>query len=495
MRTRVLGPAWLVVAAWLAAGGSQAMNTHDGHGAGARPAGMAGITSTVADRGSALFGNPALVPDIDSAGILLDAGQGALAASLPLGRAGAIAAGALDLNHDDRFLIDEPWNPIGTFRTGANRASVAYGVRPYARMALGATLDGWRSLDGEWSPGNTVGVSLTPTGQFEMGGQAHFRRDADWLWRVGAAWRPAPQLQLRTELMPDAYAFGVESEWRRFSLRAGLRAYTDALAPRDTGAYGVTLNVTQGSAVHYAYRFDTERFAGGTHSLSFDLPLWPAARMSARSSASRAVSETRSGGSARDRASRPDARPGSVGGPLAAAPERLITSAVDKTPDIPGATRRSLRRLIEHHSAKYGVETPLILAVMRAESGFDPAAISTSKAVGLFQLLPPAARDMGIDIPASAVLDRRRDGRFHPIRNADAGIRYMAHLLQRFDWNYVLAVSAYNAGPGNVNGSVPKRRETERHVGKVLNYYYGYRNDPAQLAAVWRQIEAIEIPN
>jgi len=172
-----------------------------------------------------------------------------------------------------------------------------------------------------------------------------------------------------------------------------------------------------------------------------------------------------------------------------------VTSAIDKTPDIPGDARRSLRALIEHHAEKYGVETPLILSVMRAESGFDPAAISSSKAVGLFQLLPPAARDMGIDLPASDVLDRRRDGRFHPIRNADAGIRYMAHLLQRFDWNYVLAVSAYNAGPGNVNGAVPRRRETERHVGKVLNYYYRYRNDPAELASAWRQIEAIDVPN
>ncbi len=59
----------------------------------------------------------------------------------------------------------------------------------------------------------------------------------------------------------------------------------------------------------------------------------------------------------------------------------------------------------------------------------------------------------------------------------------------------VLAVSAYNAGPGKVNGAVPRLRETERHVGKVLNYYYRYRNDPAELASAWRSIDAIDIPN
>ncbi|MBT3267213.1 transglycosylase SLT domain-containing protein [Candidatus Poribacteria bacterium] len=495
MLVRLHATVWLAAGIYLLATGAQASDASDGFGVGARPAGMAGITSTVADRGSALFGNPALLPDVDDAGFLLDAGQGAVAASLPLGRVGAIAAGALDLDHDDRFLIDQPWNPVGTFRTGANRASVAYGVRPYARMSLGATLDGWRSAEGDWSPGNTIGVSLTPTGPFEMGGQAHFRRDAEWLWSVGAAWRPAAQFQLRAELMPEAYAFGVESEWRRLSVRAGLRSSTDALAPGSTGAYGVTLNVTQSSAVHYAYQFDTEHFSGGRHSLSFDVPRWAAAGATNVVRRARSTAARPAGPAPTEPRAQAASRPAVVIVPPGTTPQRVIKSAVDKTPDIPGNARRSLRRLIEHHSEKYGVETPLILAVMRAESGFDPAAISTSKAVGLFQLLPPAARDMGIDIPASAVLDRRRDGRFHPIRNADAGIRYMAHLLQRFDWNYVLAVSAYNAGPGNVNGSVPRMRETERHVGKVLNYYYGYRNDPAQLAAVWRQIEAIEIPN
>lgn len=449
---------------------------------GARVAGMAGMTSTVADRGSALFGNPALLPDITTPGMLLDVGQGALAATAPLGRVGTLSAGALDLNADDRFLIEEAWNPVGTFRTGENRATVAYGIRPYPRMSLGATLDGWRTPTGDWSPGNTLGISLTPTSAFQMGGHAQFRRDEEWRWSVGAAWRPLPQFQLRTELMADAYAVGVESAWRRFSLRAGVRSSTEILAPGETAAYGLTLNITPGSAVHYAYRFDTERFADGVHSLSFDLPLWPGATPVTSVGAERREPPKPSG------AFPVPANTGIV-------PKRLVKSAVDRTPDIPGNARRSLRRLIEHHSEKYGVETPLILAVMRAESGYDPSAISTSKAVGLFQLLPPAARDMGVEVPPNAVLDRRRDGRFNPVWNADAGIRYMAHLLQRFDWNYVLAISAYNAGPGNVNGDVPRRRETERHVGKVLNYYYRYRNDPAQLAAAWRTIEAIPIPN
>jgi hypothetical protein len=502
MQVRVRAAAWIAAAICATTGSAAAAAGDHAAVAGARAAGMAGISTTVADRGAALFGNPSLLPDLADDGVLLDAGQGALAATLSLGRAGSLGVGALDLNRDDRFLVDEPWNPVGTFHTGANRATLAYGVRPYARMALGVTMDGWRSDDGEWTPGNTVGLSLTPSSAFQMGGQARFRQDAEWRWSVGAAWTPLAQFQLRTELEPDAYAVGVESMWRRFAVRAGLRSSTADLGPTETAAYGVSLHVTPSSAVHYAYQFDTGRYTEGTHSLSFDFPFWPAARPTVAARPTRgggqgAASETESRPVAQRTARATRERPAGIPTPApgAATPQRLVTSAVDKAPDIPGNARRSLRRLIEHHAEKYGVETPLILSMMRAESGFDPVAISSSKAVGLFQLLPPAARDMGIDIPASAVLDRRRDGRFHPIRNADAGIRYMAHLLQRFDWNYVLAVSAYNAGPGNVNGGVPRRRETERHVGKVLNYYYRYRNDPAELASAWRQIEAIDIPN
>ncbi|MDA1191818.1 MAG: transglycosylase SLT domain-containing protein, partial [Candidatus Poribacteria bacterium] len=179
--------------------------------------------------------------------------------------------------------------------------------------------------------------------------------------------------------------------------------------------------------------------------------------------------------------------------PRTTSPKRVITSAVDKQPDIPSNLNRNLRGLIEHHANKYGVEVELILAMMRTESAFNPHAISTSKAVGLFQLLPGAAGDMGIEISGGDLLDKNRDGRFDPIRNADAGIRYLAHLLQRFDWNYALAIAAYNAGPGRVTDDIPQRRETERHVGKVLNYYFQYRNDANTLASAWQRIESISV--
>ena len=151
--------------------------------------------------------------------------------------------------------------------------------------------------------------------------------------------------------------------------------------------------------------------------------------------------------------------------------------------------------MIEHHSERYGIEAELILALIRTESGFDPEAISSSKAVGLFQLMPSAARDMGIEVGDRDLLDRRRDGRFDPMLNTDAGIRYLAHLLQRFEWNYVLALAAYNAGPGSVEaiGEVPQRRETERYVGKVLNFYFDCKNDPAALREAWRRIDGVRV--
>jgi soluble lytic murein transglycosylase len=101
---------------------------------------------------------------------------------------------------------------------------------------------------------------------------------------------------------------------------------------------------------------------------------------------------------------------------------------------------------------------------------------------------------MGLPLRDEDLLNPDRDPRFDPLMNADAGIRYLAHLLNRFGWNYVLAVAAYNAGPSLVQSDVPSRPETERHVGKVMNFYYRYRNDPTALEGALLRLESLTSP-
>lgn len=113
---------------------------------------------------------------------------------------------------------------------------------------------------------------------------------------------------------------------------------------------------------------------------------------------------------------------------------------------------------IQEISREYGVSVALVEALVRAESQFDPTAVSPKGAGGLMQLMPKTASALG-------VLDR-----FNPRENIRGGVRHLRYLLDRYQGSVVLAVAAYNAGEGAVDtyGAVPPYAETSRYVLRVL---------------------------
>ena len=128
-----------------------------------------------------------------------------------------------------------------------------------------------------------------------------------------------------------------------------------------------------------------------------------------------------------------------------------------------GAVADSLDRYqaeIWSASQESGVDPALLLAVLQEESGGDPQAVSARGAVGLMQLMPATAAEVGV---------RRIDD---PGENIRGGARYLARMLHRFEGRYDLALGAYNAGPGAVEKSqraVPPFPETQRYVRRVLD--------------------------
>jgi soluble lytic murein transglycosylase-like protein len=114
---------------------------------------------------------------------------------------------------------------------------------------------------------------------------------------------------------------------------------------------------------------------------------------------------------------------------------------------------------------KYSLPASFVASVMRAESGFQPSAVSPKGAIGLMQLMPETARQLGVD-PAD------------PKQNAEGGAQYLHDLLAKYEKDpdqVVLALAAYNAGPGAVEKyhGVPPYRETREYILRVLKNYLG----------------------
>jgi soluble lytic murein transglycosylase len=121
--------------------------------------------------------------------------------------------------------------------------------------------------------------------------------------------------------------------------------------------------------------------------------------------------------------------------------------------------------IINIASRQFNVDPHLVKAIIKAESSFDPHAISESGAQGLMQLMPDTARDMRVNNP------------FDPEENILGGTKYLSLLLTRFKRNTRLAVAAYNVGPTTVdtcNGIFPNP-QTSRFVERVMAYYQEFR--------------------
>ena len=128
------------------------------------------------------------------------------------------------------------------------------------------------------------------------------------------------------------------------------------------------------------------------------------------------------------------------------------------------STRSSEKVIIErsiHKAAqKYNLPPALIKAVIKAESNFDPNAVSSAGAQGLMQLMPATAEELGVK------------NSFDIEQNIDGGSHYLRKMLDKFGRNTKLALAAYNAGPGTVekyDGNVPYP-ETRNYVKRVMRF-------------------------
>ena len=129
--------------------------------------------------------------------------------------------------------------------------------------------------------------------------------------------------------------------------------------------------------------------------------------------------------------------------------------------------------IIAEAERRHGVDAPLIKAMVRAESAFDPKAVSHKGALGLMQIMPKNLKRLQVKDP------------YNPWDNIMGGTRYLKQMLGRFEGQLPLALAAYNAGPKAVEQyrGIPPYDETQNYVRKVMRFYAGFKTEKRWLAS------------
>jgi hypothetical protein len=113
---------------------------------------------------------------------------------------------------------------------------------------------------------------------------------------------------------------------------------------------------------------------------------------------------------------------------------------------------------------RHGVDPALVHAIVKVESDFNPYALSRKGAMGLMQLMPQTAVVMNVG------------NSFNPHENIDGGVKYLRHLIDRYEGNLHLALAAYNSGETAVKrwGTIPPFPETQNYIKRIMKIYNGY---------------------
>lgn len=139
--------------------------------------------------------------------------------------------------------------------------------------------------------------------------------------------------------------------------------------------------------------------------------------------------------------------------------DRTVPPAAE--PSMPPKPALDMKKVVASASGQQNLDPDLVNSVIHAESGFNPHAVSPKGAQGLMQLMPGTASQLGVK------------NAFDAQSNVEGGTRYLRELLERYDFNLIKALAAYNAGPQRVDRyhGVPPYYETQVYVARIIREF------------------------
>jgi soluble lytic murein transglycosylase-like protein len=162
--------------------------------------------------------------------------------------------------------------------------------------------------------------------------------------------------------------------------------------------------------------------------------------------------------------------------PAVRVPEKVAEAVADTAPAF------DLNKTVKAASGTYQLDPDLVTSVIRAESGFNVRAVSPKGAQGLMQLMPQTASKLGVQ------------NAFDPQSNVEGGTRYLRELLERYNFDLIKALAAYNAGPQRVEqyNGVPPYYETRAYVARIVRDFNKKKMAAKAAAAPTRKALAIK---
>ena len=459
---------------------------------GTRGIGLGGAFISSADDATSPLWNPAGLATLQRGNLIYDLSQGAVSLAYPIKPIGTFGVNFLDLNGGDRFLSDHVANPIGSFELGNNQALFSY-ARKFGPLQLGASTGYSRApyYGSRWAQNYDVGVLTALNTHFAVGVRlrdisgvtirhknGQVLQTFDQQLALGTVITPHRMIRWhnRLDITPPCLGTSLEIGSDTIAARVGSTFTFGDEAPPQSWSLGFSLNQL-GKQLHYTYL--NQENLEHRHLVSIGMSFGRTQPISHKSEAV-ALSAPQA----------PISKSTTVALSAPQAPTSKSTTETEKI-EQPKSADKAVQI-----AKQYDIDVDLMLAIIYAESNFNPIAVSKNGAGGLMQMMPETARELGLTVPKyqdkrKPKLDSHIDERFDPHKNLHAGLTYFNILLEKYEGNLTLALGAYNVGPGKVKVGTPLISRGKKYADKVLNRYQRYRDNIRQMETDRKRLEAV----